>query len=134
MGSFQICFAGGAADAFLETLLRLMSLVLTFDYTFRRNIDGFKGRYLFKSLDGGVTAGAVFEKDHLNVTGGAVEGPDITILFKDGRSLMNFILTPNPDILGSMLAQEVSLSGNLNYLYKFAYMARRLQLMATGQI
>ena len=134
VGNFQICITGGAADTFLETLLRLMSLILTFDYKFRRNIEGFKGRYLFKSLDGGVTAGAVFEKKHLSVTNGAVERPDITILFKDGRSLMNFILTPHPDILGSMLRQEVSLSGNLNYLYKFAYMARHLQLMATGQI
>lgn len=134
MGRFQACLQGGAADTFLETLLRLMSLVLTFDHGFRRNIEGFKGRYLFKGKDDSFTAGAVFENNRLTVASGAVANPNITILFKDGRALMDFLLTPKPDILGSMLRQEVSLNGNLNYLYKLAYMARRLQLMATGQV
>ncbi|MBA3014449.1 MAG: hypothetical protein FP815_05790 [Desulfobulbaceae bacterium] len=133
MGRFQICIESGVADTFLETLLRLMALVLTFDHDFRRNIKGFKGRYLFKSKDGGVTAGAIFENSRLTVSSGAVANPNITILFNDGRALMDFLLTPKPDILGSMLRQEISLNGNLNYLYKFAYMARRLQRMATGQ-
>jgi hypothetical protein len=31
-----------------------------------------------------------------------------------------------------MLRQDVAVDGNLNYLYKFAFMAKRLQLMATG--
>lgn len=133
MGRFQICIESGVADTFLETLLRLMALVLTFDHDFRRNIKGFKGRYLFKSKDGGVTAGAIFENSRLTVSSGAVANTNITILFNDGRALMDFLLTPKPDILGSMLRQEISLNGNLNYLYKFAYMARRLQRMATGQ-
>ena len=47
---------------------------------------------------------------------------------------MNYLLSPKPDILGSVLRQDVMVSGNLNYLYKFAYMAKRLQLMATGKI
>lgn len=134
MGRFRSCIEGGSADSFLEILLRLISLVLIFDEKYRRNIAGFTGRYLFKSLDGWVTAGAVFENDHLDVSSSAITDPDITIIFKDGRALMDFLLTPKPDILGSMLRQEVSLSGNLNYLYKFAYMARRLQLKATGQV
>lgn len=134
MGRFQTCIESGIADTFLETLLRLMSLALLFDHDFRRNIEGFSGRYLFMSKDGGVTAGAVFADSHLEILSGAVANPDITILFKDGRALMDYLLTPKPDILDSMLRQEVSLNGNLNYLYKFAYMARRLQLMATGQI
>lgn len=133
-GKFLTTIEGGAADTFLETLLRLMSLVLNFDHKFRRNIEGFTGRYQFKSLEGGVNAGAVFAENHLHVANGTVADPDITIIFKDGRALMDFILTPKPDILGAMLRQEVSLSGNLNFLYKFAYMARHLQLMATGKV
>ncbi|MGV1099794.1 pyruvate formate lyase family protein [Thiovibrio sp. JS02] len=133
MAQFQACVEDGVADTFLETLLRLMSLALRFDRDFRKNIDGFHGSYLFVSKDGGVTAGAVFAHGHLEVTGGTVQNPHITIQFKDGKALMDFLLTPKPDILGSMLRQEISLNGNLNYLYKFAYLARRLQLKATGQ-
>ena len=63
-----------------------------------------------------------------------IPDPDITILFKDGKALMGYLLSPKPDILGSILHQEVSLAGNLNYLYKFAFMSKRLQLMAEGAI
>ena len=63
-----------------------------------------------------------------------ISRPDITVTFKDSKALVNYLLTPNPDVLGSMLRQEVILDGNLNYLYKFAFMAKRLQLMATGAI
>lgn len=47
---------------------------------------------------------------------------------------MDFLLTPRPDIIGAVLRQDVCVDGNLNYLYKFAFMARRLQLKATGGI
>ena len=47
---------------------------------------------------------------------------------------MDYIFSPKPDILGSMLRQDVMLNGNLNYLYKFAFMAQHLRLMATGEI
>lgn len=75
---------------------------------------------------------ALFADNRLEVRQEEIDNPDITILFKDGKALMGYLLTPKPDILGSMLRQEVSLDGNLNYLYKFAFMAKRLQLMATG--
>jgi hypothetical protein len=48
--------------------------------------------------------------------------------------LMGFLLSPKPDILGSMLRQDISIDGNLNYLYKFAYMAKHLQLKVTGKL
>ena len=63
-----------------------------------------------------------------------IDNTNVTVTFKDARALMNYILSPKPDILGAILRQEVVFEGNLNYLYKFAYMSRRLQLMATGNI
>ena len=63
-----------------------------------------------------------------------IDNTNVTVTFKDARALMNYILAPKPDILGAILRQEVVFEGNLNYLYKFAYMSRRLQLMATGNI
>jgi hypothetical protein len=111
-----------------------MSVVFKIDRKFRKNIEGFNGRYQFKSKDGHINVAAIFGEDKLEVKEAEIEKPDITIFFKDGKALMGYLLTPKPDILGSMLRQEVSLDGNLNYLYKFAYMAKRLQLMATGAV
>jgi len=122
------------AEDFLQLLLGLMSVVFIFDHDFRKNIEGFNGRYQFKSKDGLMTVAALFGDDRLEVREEEIPNPDITILFKDGKALMGYLLAPKPDILGSMLRQEVSLDGNLNYLYKFAFMAKRLQLMATGAI
>jgi len=67
------------------------------------------------------------------VSEGVIRNPDVTINFKDSKALRNYILSPKPDILGSLLRQDVVPDGNLNYLYKFAYMAKSLQLMLLGR-
>lgn len=134
MKSFSDCLTSEVAEEFLQLLLGLMSVVFLFDHDFRKNIEGFNGRYQFRSKDGCITVAALFGDDRLEVREEEIPDPDITVLFKDGKALMGYLLTPKPDILGSMLRQEVSLDGNLNYLYKFAFMAKRLQLMATGTL
>ena len=134
MKKFLDCLSSEVAEGFLKTLLGLMAIVFTFDGAYRKNIEGFSGRYLFKSKDGSIKVAALFHHNRLEVREEEIPDPDITILFKDSKALMNYLLTPKPDILGSMLRQEVSLDGNLNYLYKFAFMAKRLQLMASGAI
>lgn len=124
-----------SAEGFLQLLLKLMSLVFVLNpKDFRRNIEGFQGRYLFRSADDSLTVSVIFDDGTMKVEEGTIDNANIIITFKDGKALMNFILSPKPDILGSMLRQDVSLEGNLNYLYKFAYMAKRLQLMATGGV
>ena len=131
---FGDCLTSELAEDFLQLLLGLMSVVYLFDHDFRRNIEGFNGRYQFRSKDGCITVAALFKDDRLEVREEEIPDPDITVMFKDGKALMGYLLTPKPDILGSMLRQEVSLDGNLNYLYRFAFMAKRLQLMATGAL
>ncbi len=122
------------AEEFLEILLKVMSLVFQLNVKdFRRNIEGFSGRYLFMSKDKGITVSAVFKDTDMTVAEGVIDNPDIAITFRNGKALMDYILSPKPDILGSMLRQDVTLDGNLNYLYKFAYMAKHLQLMARGE-
>lgn len=128
---FAECLVSEMAENFLALLLEVMNIVFVVDPDFRRNIQGFEARYLFRSTDGEITVGVTFAKGRMKVVQKAVANPNITVTFKDGKALMGFVLTPKPDILGSMLRQEVSLDGNLNYLMKFAYMAKRLQLMAT---
>ncbi len=134
MKKFTDSLASEFAEDFLLLLLNLMSAVFLFDPNFRRNIEHFQGRYQFKSKDGLITVAALFGNNRLKVREEEIPDPDITVYFKDGKALMAYLLTPKPDILGSILRQEVSLDGNLNYLYKFAFMAKRLQLMATGAI
>lgn len=121
------------AEEFLENLLKLMGLVFLINLKgYRRNIEGFRGKYLFRSRDDKITVSAVFENSRMEVSEKKIDDPDVTISFKNGRALMNYLLSPKPDILGSILRQDVSPEGNFNYLYKFAYMAKRLQLMAAG--
>lgn len=123
------------AEEFLELLLKLMSLMLLINYKdFRRNIEGFNARYLFKSKDNEITVSAVFKDNKMEVSERPIDNANIIVDFKDGKALMNYILSPKPDILGSILRQDVTFDGNLNYLSKFAYMAKRLQLMATGNV
>lgn len=123
------CFKSEAAEEFLQVLLNLMSLTFAADSEFRENIENFEGRYLFRSEDGQVTMAAIFTKGKMAVEEAMIEDPDITITFRSGRILLNFILSPRQDILGSMLRQEVKTEGNLNYLYKFGFLAKQLQLM-----
>lgn len=129
---FEQCLMDDLADDFLELLLDGMRLAFVLDSSYRKNIKNFNGRYHFRSVDNAVTVSATFSGKTMHVIDGAIDNPHVTLIFKDGKSVMKFLLSGKPDILGSMLRQEITPEGNLNYLYKFAYMARRLQLMVTG--
>jgi hypothetical protein len=111
-----------------------MGLVFCLDGDFRRHIKNFNGRYLFRSLDHQITVSAVFENNRLKVTEQEISDTHMTVVFSNAKALMGFLLSPRPDILGSMLRQDITIDGNLNYLYKFAYMARHLQLNITGAL
>ncbi len=123
------------AKGFLRLLLKLMAFVFMLNIKdFRRNIESFNGRYVFRSKDNSIVVSAAFENGTMKVYDRIIEKPNMTITFRNDRSLMNYLLSPKPDILNAVLKQDVMVSGNLNYLYKFAYMAKRLQLMATGKV
>jgi len=126
---FQNSFSSEVAEEFLQTLLTLMQIVFVVNHEYRRNIKNFEGRYQFCSKDGEVMIAAVFHNNRMDVMEKKIDRPDITITFRDGKTLLNFIISPRQDILGSMLRHDVVTEGNLNYLYKFGYMAKQLQLM-----
>lgn len=115
-------------EEMLELLLTGMGLVFRLSHQFRRNIRDFTGRYVFRSMDGSFKVSAEFKNEKMKVRRGEIENPHITIFFKNPHALLNFIFSPKPDILNAMLKQEVVLDGNLNYLYKFAYLANHLRL------
>lgn len=122
------------AEEFLQLLLNLMSLMFFLNRDLRRNIKDFNARYLFKSKDSKIMIAAIFKNKKMKVYEKEIDKTNITVIFKDDKALMKFLLSPNPDILNSILTQEVTFDGNLNYLYKFVYMARRLQSIVTGEV
>ncbi len=124
--NLQNCFESEVAEEFLETLLTLMKIMFVLQPDYRRNIKDFKGRYQFTSKDGQVTIGAIFEKSRMKVVEGVIENPNITVTFRSGKSLLNFLLSPKQDVLISMLNREIQTAGNLNYVSKFGYMTKRL--------
>jgi hypothetical protein len=125
--------ASGFADKFLAHLLRLMSLVFSLNRDYRRNIQDFSGRYLFRVKDRNIALTADFDKGRMKVYEEDMDNTDVTVTFRNPKALMRFLLSPKPDVLGSILKQDVVIDGNLNYLLKFAYMIKRLQRMVTGR-
>ncbi len=121
-------------EEFLEILLKSMSLFFYINKEYRRNIMGFDGRYLFRSKDNRITIAAIFKKNKMKVYERIIDNTNVTIIFKDHRALSKFLFSPKPDILGAILNQDVTYIGNLNYLSKFAYISKRLQLMVTGKV
>ena len=111
-----------------------MSLAFKIDANFRRNIEGFTGRYQFRSVDNSVTIAVLFTGKDLEVEERLIPDADVSVIFKDGRSLMNYLLATDRDILKLVLNNEVVLKGNMNYMMKFGYMANHLQLALTGRL
>jgi hypothetical protein len=122
------------ADKFLTHLLKSMSLLFSLSRELRKNIEGFNGRYLFRISDRNIAVTADFHKNRMNVYEKEADNTNVAVTFKNHKALMNFLLSPKPDIIGSILRQDVTIDGNLSYLLKFAYMANHLRSMMTGRM
>lgn len=117
---------GEATDEFLELLLKGMDLAFFLSKGYRRNIKDFEGKYLFRTADNTVAVSAIFRDGDMRVNDDAIEDWDVKITFKDAPALLKFLFSKNQDILNSILANEVEVDGNLNYIFKFGFMARDL--------
>ena len=125
---------GEIAETFLEVLLFFMKVKFMLDPSYRRNIENFKGRYQFKSKDGEVSVFVEFDSGKMDIKETLADEVDVTCIFKDGRSLINLLLSRDRDILRGLLNNEIMLTGNLNYMYKFGFMANHIQLELTGNL
>lgn len=115
-----------ACEEFLFFLLELMEISFLTNRDFRKNLDGFSASIGFRDRSGEITVTAIFNKNKLHVKKILVDKPTVTLTFRDQKALLRFVTNPHMDILGPMLKQDISFDGNLNYLYKFAYMATHL--------
>jgi hypothetical protein len=121
----QLC--GKVTDDFIELLLRGMELSFCLSKGYRENIRDFAGTYVFRTDDGKVGCSAVFHNGEMEIESHVCSPYEVRVSFKDPRALWRFLLAENQDILDSILANEVEVDGNLNYIYKFGFMARDLQ-------
>ncbi|MEW6369254.1 MAG: hypothetical protein AB1714_31930 [Acidobacteriota bacterium] len=123
--SKELC--GAATDAFLDLLLLGMDLFFRLSKSFRRNLDGFRGRYLFRTADDQVRSGVAFHDQRMELHPEGISDWDVRVSFKNVPALKSFLFSQDQDILNSLLRNEVEIDGNLSYVYKFAFMARDLK-------
>jgi hypothetical protein len=117
-----------ATDAFLELLLHGMDIAFALDRSYRRdNLEGLRARYVFATRDGKVGATVQFEDGDMKVSGTASDDFTARVRFKDAAALRRFLFAENQDVLDSLLRDEVEIDGNVNYVYKFGFMARDLE-------
>jgi hypothetical protein len=131
------------ADWTLENLLKAMSLAFQVSNAFpavllglqgyHANIEGFDAVYAFATDDGDVQASAIFKGGEMTIettTPDQWDPPqrrDIRVNFKDVDALWKLLFSGGEDIIDSVLANDVQVYGNLNYLFKFGFMAKDLK-------
>lgn len=125
---------GEVAETIVEVLLSLMKLRFMVDPSYRKNIENFKGRYQLKDKDHELTVFVKFDNGKMDFKEKVTKDANVTCTFKDGKSLINFLLSKDRDILRGLLNNEITVTGNLNYMYKFGFMANHLLLELTGNL
>ena len=117
---------GVLVDKLIECLLWGMSLAFLLLRDFRRNIAGFSAVYVFRAAHSSVAAGARFADGHMHVLCEEEKDYDVLVTFSDPAAFCRFLFSRDQDILASILANDVIVDGNLNHIYKFAFMVRDL--------
>jgi formate--tetrahydrofolate ligase len=92
------------------------------------NIEYFNAFYAFATEKGAVRSAAIFKDGEMLVDRDPeLDQWDIRVNFKNVDALWKFIFSGGTDIVESVLANDVQVYGNLNYLFKFGFMARDLK-------
>jgi hypothetical protein len=119
-------WSGELTDECLEALLKGMDFVFQISKGYRKNIKNFRGGYVFRTKEGRMVSSATFEDGNMEVHEKAIPDWNVRVTFKNQQAFWKFLFSKNQDILGSILANEVEVDGNLNYLYRFGFLARDL--------
>ena len=115
-------------DDFLELMLGAMSIWFRLDKRFRKNIEGFSADYVFRDISGEIAASAQFSNGKMKVKHQEIKNPVVTVTFDRGRSLIDLLMSDDPNVFDFLLENRLSYTGNFNYLLKFAYLAKKLKL------
>jgi hypothetical protein len=117
---------GKATDEFLELLLEGLAVAFLVWRDFRENLRDFRGAYLLRTADGAVAVSVTFADMKMKVHEKALDAWDVMVTFRSAPALWSFLLSRDQDILDSLLKDEVTVDGNINYVYKLGFMVREL--------
>lgn len=117
---------GKLTDKAVEVLLYVMEVAFVLMPDYRRNLRGFRGSYVLRTANGDVAASAVFARQKMSVRRKAIASPTVAITFKSPQALRRFLSSKDRDILQALLANDVEVDGNVNYVYKLGFMAKDL--------
>jgi hypothetical protein len=117
---------GKLTDKAVELLFYAMDAAFLLLASYRCHLRGFTGSYVLRTADNKVAASALFANQKMTVRRDAIPSPTVVITFKTAQALRRFLSAKEPDILDSLLTNDVEVEGNLNYVYKFCFMARDL--------
>lgn len=116
-----------AADSLLEYALRALTVIIEKNPRLRRNATDIDAVYHFSIERARRDISLHLDRRGARVRRGTPDNPDVSIGFRDTASVVSFLLAPKPDILRSLLNQDIAVDGNVNYLFKFAYLANKLK-------
>ena len=140
--SFVKRLKGNIADWSLERFLDFMKwsidnsrdglLKLPALKGYYKNVEGFSAIYVFTTQDKTVQTTARFINGVMTVEPLAAEEWDLKIVFKDVPAFWRLIISGGNKIVDAILANDVQVYGNLNYLYKFGFMVKDLMSEKLG--
>jgi hypothetical protein len=119
---------GELANDYPELLLHGMEWAFYLSKDYRKNIENFEGKYIFKTLNGKkpFEASVTFKNGRMQFHPKAIQEYDVKVTFENAAGLKAFLFSEDDDILNSILENKVWIDRNWNYLYKFGFMARDL--------
>jgi hypothetical protein len=120
-------FRGRATNELVEFLLEGMATAFLLSRSFRDNIQGFSATYVFMTEGGSVGTSARFDGKRMHVEHQPVDDWTVRVRFRDASGLRRFLFSKNQDILQSILDNDVEMDGNVNYIFKFGFLARDLE-------
>ena len=107
--------------------LKALSVALRISPRLRREIDNpetgfvFNARYVIRTKDDSVIVHVVFRDGRMKAGRGAIDNPDTVITYRDKKALAENWSKSGEATLDCLLTNEMSYSGNMAYLSRFAY-------------
>ncbi len=112
--------------------LKILSVVLRLSPKLRKEIDNpdtgfvFNARYVIRTKDDSVNVHVVFRNGRMRAGRGRIEDPDTVITYRDKKALAENWSKSGEATLDCLLTNEMSYSGNMAYLSRFAYITSLL--------
>lgn len=128
-------FLSNNTEAVLRYLLEFIGLLYSANYELRKHIKNLNAKYQFKFDDRDAAVSAEVRSGRLRVSTKTLADPDVSLTFRNAAAFKNLFFAAKPDILASLLKQDIIIDGNLTYLYKLAFLLKRMErkIMAERQ-